>query len=426
MTKQPVVFHRRLGVYLTLAVLFCAVLAALGAGFIFDQWCREMVRERASSIRGPAGGSTPPWAALPISGNGSNALPLKKPSQYEIVSVPPLLDSQLIRLPGLDYLLWYDSQKKKYYFWSHPANAGFLPSEMVDELERMKARSEGRVKIITEVFPLCKYQLAGKKYLCRFDMTENFKRLGLLSAIIGIPLVFLLIFLLWWITYSQSGRMVKAIDGIEKSLRDIFMGNYEIKFAAQGFTFTQRIANIISQMVYFFNQNLKQREIKHQRDILTGLYTRRYLLDAMEKEIKRTKRYNHALSFIMIDIDHFKLFNDTYGHLLGDKVLSQTARILKEQTRETDIIGRYGGEEMGIVLSETLIKQALGVAEKLRQQVEKSKYTYNQKTVHVTISMGVTSFLGGDEDTVQRMIQRADEALYDAKKNGRNRVCRRI
>ncbi len=393
-----------------------------------------MVRERAGSIwwpeevvkAGPAGRFTPLWDALPISGAGNKALSLKKPSQYEIVSVPALMASQLIRLPGLEFLIWYDQLRRIYYFWEHPAKAGFYPSQMVADLERVKDGSEGRVRLIPAAFPLGKYQLTGKKYLFCFDMTKSWARFSRLCAVMGIPLVFLLIFLVWLITLAQGRSIAKAIHGIDKNLKDVFMGNYDIKFEAREFTFTQQVANIMNQMFYFFNQNLKQREIKHQRDILTGLYTRRYLLDAMEKEIKRTKRYNHALSFILIDIDHFKLFNDTYGHLLGDKVLSQTARVFKQETRDTDIVGRYGGEEIGVILSETMIKEAMVVAEKLRKLVEISKYTYNGKTVNVTISMGVTSFIGGEEDTVQGIIQRADEALYEAKRNGRNRVCRRI
>jgi diguanylate cyclase (GGDEF)-like protein len=409
------------------------VLGAVGAGYIFDQWCRQMVRERTDSIwwpetvnARPAGGSTPPWADLPISDNGDKASSLKKPAQHEMISVPSLLAGQLIRLPGLEFLIWYDHTKRIYYFWGHPANAGFHPSQMVAELERVPAGSEGRVRLIPSAWPLWKYQLSGKKYLFCFDLTKSWVRLGRLSAVMGMPLVLLLIFLLWLITLVLGRRMVKAIRGIEHSLKDIFMGNYDIKFEAREFAFTQQVANIMNQMFYFFKQNVKQREISHQRDNLTGLYTRRYLINAMEKEIKRTKRYNHALSFILIDIDHFKLFNDTYGHLLGDKVLSQTARIFREETRETDIVGRYGGEEIGVILSETVIKEALIVAEKLRKLVEISKYTYNGKTVNVTISMGVTSFIGGEEDTVPGIIQRADEALYEAKRNGRNRVCRRI
>ena len=433
MTRRPVVLHQRLGVYFTLVILLGVMLGAGGAGYVFDQWCRQMVRERVGSIwwpearnARPAEGSRPPWAAMSMSANGSNAPSLKKPSQYEIISAPSQIADQLIRLPDLEFLIWYDPPNRVFYFWSHPAKGDFSPSEMLDDLERTKAGSEGRVRMIPADFPLCKYQFVGRGYLFGFNLTKSWMSFSRLFAMLGIPLAFFLIFLSWLITRAQGRRIVKAICGIEKSLKDIFMGNFEIEFEAREFTFTQRIANIMNQMFYFFNQNLKQREIKHQRDTLTGLYTRRYLMDGMEKEIKRTKRYNRALSFILIDIDHFKLFNDNYGHLLGDKVLSQTSRIIMAETRETDIVGRYGGEEIGIILSETLIKQAMIVAEKLRKLVELSKYTYNGKTVNVTISMGVTSFIGGEEDTVLGIIQRADEALYEAKKNGRNRVCRRI
>jgi len=150
------------------------------------------------------------------------------------------------------------------------------------------------------------------------------------------------------------------------------------------------------------------------------------LMNMLEKEIGRTKRYQRPLSFVMCDIDHFKKFNDTYGHQMGDRVLTRTAEILKENTRETDIVGRYGGEEIGVILSETHLKDAMMVAEKLRRMVESAKLTYKNQTVQITLSLGVTSFLGEEKDTVHGIIERADKALYEAKQAGRNQVRRRI
>ncbi|MCK5219605.1 GGDEF domain-containing protein, partial [bacterium] len=194
---------------------------------------------------------------------------------------------------------------------------------------------------------------------------------------------------------------------------------------AREFVFTQRIANIMNQMIYFFNTQTEKSQKEFQRDPLMKIFTRRYLMDALEKETIRAQRYQRPLVFILVDIDHFKNFNDTYGHLMGDKVLQQTAKILKAETRETDIIARYGGEEIAIILSETELKDGTIVAEKLREAVEKNKFSFQKQTVHVTISLGVT-ILDNTEDTIMTLIHRADEALYTAKQNGRNQVCEKI
>jgi diguanylate cyclase (GGDEF)-like protein len=152
------------------------------------------------------------------------------------------------------------------------------------------------------------------------------------------------------------------------------------------------------------------------------LFNRRYLSNIMENEIKRCRRYRRTFTFILLDIDHFKTFNDTYGHLMGDRVLVKTAEILKENTRETDVVARYGGEEIAILLSEVDHEGAKIVAEKLRTRVAESSYSYKEKTVNVTISLGITQFDPERNDSITELIERADRALYQAKSDGRNCV----
>jgi len=262
--------------------------------------------------------------------------------------------------------------------------------------------------------------------LTRFNLTGLFIYEMIPSLLAGVFLFGLLFSVLIWITRTQEQRLEQGLTGLETSLQDVFMGHYDTLFEAREFSLTQRIANIMNQMLYFFKQDMEKRESRHQRDALTGLYTRGYLMNMLEKEIGRTKRYQRPLSFVMCDIDHFKKFNDTYGHQMGDRVLTRTAEILKENTRETDIVGRYGGEEIGVILSETHLKDAMMVAEKLRRMVESAKLTYKNQTVQITLSLGVTSFLGEEKDTVHGIIERADKALYEAKQAGRNQVRRRI
>jgi diguanylate cyclase (GGDEF)-like protein/putative nucleotidyltransferase with HDIG domain len=161
------------------------------------------------------------------------------------------------------------------------------------------------------------------------------------------------------------------------------------------------------------------------KDELTGINNRRNLMRLLQVEIDRARRYGSPLSAVMVDIDHFKPVNDTYGHQVGDTTLAQVAQLIVVESRDVDIIGRYGGEEFTIVLPETHIDQAIVYAERLRVAVDRFGVTTNKTYPDVdplTISIGVTS-LKRDTDDIESLIRRCDHALYAAKKRGRNRVC---
>ena len=157
-------------------------------------------------------------------------------------------------------------------------------------------------------------------------------------------------------------------------------------------------------------------------DGLTELYNHRYFQEQMLQNIENGKRYNKPFSLIMIDIDFFKKFNDTYGHQSGDAVLRQVAQILKKNVRSSDIVCRYGGEEMSVILTNTNKADALVTAQKICKAVsEHPLKLVNGNDVQVTISLGVASY-PDDGDTPQAMIKFADDCLYKAKENGRNQV----
>lgn len=158
-------------------------------------------------------------------------------------------------------------------------------------------------------------------------------------------------------------------------------------------------------------------------DELTGIYNRRYFAQRYEREVQRAARYNHSISVVMLDIDKFKHYNDTNGHLKGDQVISRVAALLESELRKTDILARYGGEEFVIILPETGSKQARIVAEKLRRRIESEDFAgqESQPGGQVTISLGLASF-PEDASTSEILLQLADEALYAAKESGRNRV----
>lgn len=157
-------------------------------------------------------------------------------------------------------------------------------------------------------------------------------------------------------------------------------------------------------------------------DVLTKLYNRRHLYTLGKRELERAQRYQQHLSALMIDVDHFKKINDTYGHATGDKVLQELANHLQRQTRDVDIVGRYGGEEFVVILPNTHLEAAAELAERLRARIDK-EITLSRLRNHpgLTISIGVAS-LGDDTPSLESLLDKADTALYQAKSKGRNTV----
>ncbi len=155
-------------------------------------------------------------------------------------------------------------------------------------------------------------------------------------------------------------------------------------------------------------------------DELTQIANRRSFVASVQAEITRCSRLHCGMAFFLLDIDHFKSINDTYGHQAGDEVLRQIARLVKSTLREYDIFGRIGGEEFGIFLSETTRATALEVAERLRQQVAEETLYIEGNTLGITISVGIA--LARDKTSFEQLYADADAALYQAKHSGRNRV----
>ncbi len=157
-------------------------------------------------------------------------------------------------------------------------------------------------------------------------------------------------------------------------------------------------------------------------DSLTGVYNRRYFFQLAQSEIERSFRYNRELTLIMVDIDHFKKINDTFGHPVGDQVLEALVSRCRTSLRMFDIIGRYGGEEFVILLPETGIEDAADIAERLRRQVENIVVMTAKGQATITISIGLTCYHPGKQVLLEQLIGQADQALYQAKEGGRNRI----
>jgi diguanylate cyclase (GGDEF)-like protein/PAS domain S-box-containing protein len=156
-------------------------------------------------------------------------------------------------------------------------------------------------------------------------------------------------------------------------------------------------------------------------DPLTGAFNRREFTALADREALRAQRYRHALSILMLDLDHFKKLNDTYGHAAGDKALQRFTTLCCNALRNVDIFGRWGGEEFVALLPETTAEGAAIIAERLRKMVADTVVKFNDHKITFTVSIGIAQYRDG-ETTIESPLARADSAVYDAKKSGRNKV----
>lgn len=227
------------------------------------------------------------------------------------------------------------------------------------------------------------------------------------------------------------GLVILAHALITKVLEVVFNIDYLFASLASGAVllaalyvmavFNKKLEKQVGNFLYFKGKRHYHSLLKDAiTDGLTDLYDRRYFELRLADEIDRSKRYNKAISLLMVDIDNFKEYNDTFGHLEGDKVLIKMGEAFKKLTRKVDIPARYGGEEFVIILPETDKEGAKTVAERLRAHVEGLKF---KDSFSITISIGICTF-GAGSATFRRedILKSADEALYRAKAKGKNRV----
>ena len=167
------------------------------------------------------------------------------------------------------------------------------------------------------------------------------------------------------------------------------------------------------------------REVKQHADYdgLTHIHNRRHFETTLRNELERHSRYQQPLTLMMLDIDHFKAVNDTYGHQAGDSVLREVATIVRKTIRNTDYVARYGGEEFAVILPHTTEEQGYALAERLREQIAARPFIHQNMRLRATISIGLTSLPLNTLKKTDTLVQEADEALYYAKSNGRNVVC---
>ena len=189
---------------------------------------------------------------------------------------------------------------------------------------------------------------------------------------------------------------------------------------------TGEIAGAVQSFVDITDKIAALEQVKRLQDLayldtLTGLANRRFLEQTLEARLNEVSRYGWTLGVIMMDIDHFKAINDTYGHKAGDRVLQMVARTLRGATRSYDLVGRWGGEEFLAILTNTSLDDVSAIAERYRALVEQSDVLEENRRLRVTLSLGAT-LANPDLDTASSLVARADELLYRSKNAGRNRV----
>jgi diguanylate cyclase (GGDEF)-like protein len=252
-----------------------------------------------------------------------------------------------------------------------------------------------------------------------------------------IGLVAILLCVIGLAAYLLGVTIVRPLNRLIGGADKVARGDLEVDLPVQGGGELGFMTKVFNNMVHRLRQSrdeldkmnttLKKRNKKlHElsvTDSLTGLHNHKHLMDKLASEVTRSERYSHPFAVLMIDIDYFKKYNDTYGHQAGDEVLRRMASIFMESIRSSDYAARYGGEEFMILLPETGIDEALQGAKRIRKQLANETFGNDEKKIPITISMGVATYPEHGEDP-ETLVSKADAALYQAKKAGRDRVIR--
>jgi diguanylate cyclase (GGDEF)-like protein len=235
--------------------------------------------------------------------------------------------------------------------------------------------------------------------------------------------------------YLLSLSLVRPLNRLTSGAGKVAAGDLEVDVPVGSRSEVGYLTEVFNDMVArlrqgreelaAINETLREKNVElHEisiTDSLTGLFNRKHLMETLDKEVSRCQRHTRSFSLMVIDIDHFKKYNDTYGHLAGDEVLSRLASVFKDSIRSSDYAARYGGEEFIIMLPESGAEQGVEAAERIRHEVAEQKFGGEGEAIEVTISVGVASYPDNGDDA-ESIIREADGALYEAKEMGRNQV----
>jgi len=313
------------------------------------------------------------------------------------------------------------------------AAAGALPPEAVDVLRAdtsvtnfvngLGEPAVGTLRAVPALPWVTLAEISQARAFAQARRLRNTTVLILLGIIVGVG----------WVAFRLGLLIVRPLDRLAVGAERVAAGDLSVALPVVGSGEVASLTRVFNDMVKRLregraelnaaNAALQEKNVELERlsvtDQLTGLYNRRRMLEVLENEVHRSKRLEHRFSVLMMDVDHFKKFNDSFGHQAGDRVLAGVAEVLRETTREIDTPARYGGEEFLAVLPEAGLDAAVEVAERIRATLASRIFEGRR----VTLSVGVAEYPthGADGD---RLIAAADDALYRAKDEGRNRVKR--
>ncbi len=319
-------------------------------------------------------------------------------------------DSQVVE----DCLLGYNHQEVGEYLmksWGLPENL-YVPVGYHHNPEKLRS-AQSDIQILTRVLHL------SSLFIDLFNNNSAGLNLWLLNHRVG--------------SYGLGadidvGQIAEEIQRQSRQIFPIFEIGFEsdAEFVEIYKSAKSELSKLSTEMVdALLEQKNEIHLLKQQvyRDSMTRLFNHQHFLELLCREISRAKRYNNPLSLIMGDIDNFKLINDTYGHLTGDRVIKTVAGCLQQEIRESDHAARYGGEEFAVILPEAHLQEAYVVAERIRQSIDSLRIGYEKEMIHFTMSFGIVSFQMREGITANELIKRADSALYQAKIQGRNQCC---
>lgn len=243
-----------------------------------------------------------------------------------------------------------------------------------------------------------------------YQQARHFRNVSLL-AVSG------LLLLVGLVAYRLGLFIVRPLDRLIRGATEVAGGDLAVDLPEAGGAEVGALTRVFNHMVAELREQRQKLEQLTITDSLTGLWNRRHLMERLDTEVARAERQNHPLAAIMLDVDHFKAYNDTHGHMAGDEVLARVAGVLRESVRKVDCAARYGGEEFMVLLPDTSAAAAAEVAERIRERVGLPSRLGRR----VTVSIGVAEYpLHGDSPAA--LVASADAALYQAKAAGRNRV----
>ena len=218
--------------------------------------------------------------------------------------------------------------------------------------------------------------------------------------------------------YWLGHIIVRPLERLAEGAAEVSTGDLDVDLPDTGGGEVGALTTVFNHMVRRLREGREELQRLSVTDGLTGLTNHRSMMQRLKEETLRAERNKRPFSIIMADVDHFKAFNDTFGHPAGDEVLKRVAALLRESTRTIDCVARYGGEEFAIVLPETEGAGALEVAERMRKRVEAEPFAKRA----ITLSIGIAEF-PRDGRSLESLVAAADRALYRAKGGGRNRIC---